>query len=279
MARDGAPPGASSSGGGRRTGSGRMLALAGLVALGWLVDARRRDRRLRTTHRILVDLLLNALTADDATTARHSRRVADLSYELACSLRMRGREVATLRVAALLHDLGKIDDRFWHLLHSGERLTPEQRAMMQQHPDESARILRPLESVHPGILTIVSSHHEHWDGGGYPDGLRGEGIPLAARVIALADVFDALTQPRSYRDPLPVEKVFAKLREGAGRQFDPRLVERVLDGALAARWTDIARGDLSEDGESAAPGRKAHAQPAGAQRDERLGARGAARHR
>jgi putative nucleotidyltransferase with HDIG domain len=221
--------------------AGAAIASAGLVGAAWLVDAVRRDRWSRQMHRKMVDLLLNALTADDPVTARHSRRVADLTSVLAQACGgLDRREMATLRVAALLHDMGKIDDRFFLIVHSRKRLSEEQRAEIQHHPHLSATILEPLEEMHPGIQHIVSSHHECWDGSGYPCGIGREEIPLAARIIAVADVFDAMTQPRSYKQGMSVEEALEKLDEGAGRQFDPRLVELVESPHVLACWTEIA---------------------------------------
>ncbi|HEX6748241.1 MAG TPA: HD domain-containing phosphohydrolase [Longimicrobium sp.] len=224
------------------------LATAGLVGIGWALDAARRERTTRLMHRKLVDLLLNALTADDPVTARHSRRVADLSFALAQACGGLSRdEMATLRVGALLHDMGKIDDRFFVIVHSRKRLNEAQRAEIKHHPHQSAAILAPLEEMHPGLQRIVGSHHECWDGSGYPNGLAGERIPLAARIITVADVFDAMTQPRTYKDAMPVEEALEKLDEGAGRQFDPHLVELVESPAVLARWTEIAREGLDEE--------------------------------
>ncbi|HEX5727016.1 MAG TPA: HD domain-containing phosphohydrolase [Longimicrobiaceae bacterium] len=234
--------------------AGPALGAAALVGAGWALDAWLRDRRLRSTHRILVDLLLNALTADDPGTARHSRRVADLSFVLAETACLPRRERATLRVAALLHDMGKIDDRFFHIVHSRRPLTPEQRAEIKHHPHQSAHILEPMEPLHPGIIAIVSSHHECWDGSGYPRGLAGGDIPLGARIIALADVFDALTQPRKYRGPLPVDEALDEIGKGSGRQFDPGLV-RLLDAwPVADRWAEIACNGRVEERLAAAEG-------------------------
>ncbi|HEX5868871.1 MAG TPA: HD domain-containing protein, partial [Longimicrobium sp.] len=98
--------------------AGAMLASAGVVAAAWGLDALRRERVAAQLHRDMVEILLNALTAGDPVTARHSRRVADLSYALARAVGMRGGELHTLRIAALLHDMGKIDDRFFHIVHS-----------------------------------------------------------------------------------------------------------------------------------------------------------------
>jgi putative nucleotidyltransferase with HDIG domain len=228
--------------------AGVALASAGLVAAGWAMDAVRRERESRDVHRRLVDLLLNALTADDPVTARHSRRVADLSWSLALATGKLSRDaLATLRVAALLHDMGKIDDRFFLIVHSRKRLSDDQRAKIKHHPHLSASILEPLEEMHPGIQHIVSSHHECWDGSGYPCGLVGEGIPLEARIITLADVFDAMTQPRKYKDPMPVEEAIEKLDEGSGRQFDPNLVELIETEPLLSQWTEIAREGLRDE--------------------------------
>jgi putative nucleotidyltransferase with HDIG domain len=217
------------------------LAIAALLAAGWAVDATRRRAEARRVHRQLVDLLLNALTADDPGTARHSRRVADLTDVLAeaCGC-LDPAQQTTLRVGALLHDMGKIDDRFFQIVHSRKPLSPEQRARIKHHPHQSAAILEPLEAMHPGIQDTVSSHHECWDGSGYPKGRSGDDIPLAARIIALADVFDALTQPRRYKEPRSVEDALRELRKGAGKQFDPTLVELIASDPVLSAWTAIA---------------------------------------
>jgi HD-GYP domain-containing protein (c-di-GMP phosphodiesterase class II) len=224
------------------------LASAGLVGAAWAFDAWRRENATRRLHRQVVDLLLNALTADDPVTARHSRRVADLSFVLGrASGRLSRDEMSTLRVAALLHDMGKIDDRFFWIVHSRTKLSEEQRAQIKHHPHQSACILEPLEDQHPGIMKIVSSHHECWDGSGYPCGIAGEEIPLAARIIALADVFDAMTQPRSYKDAMPVEEAMEKLDEGCARQFDPHLVSLVQSDRVLDRWIEIAHQGLDDE--------------------------------
>jgi putative nucleotidyltransferase with HDIG domain len=237
--------------------SNRPLPLLGAVAagaavVGWAAGALRERRRAARTHRTLVELLLNALSAGDAETERHSRRVADLTDSLAAALGMKRRERAMLRVAALLHDMGKINDRFFDIVHSRDPLSQEQRAEIEQHPYESAHILAPLEKLHPGILRAVASHHEWWNGNGYPDGREEHEIPLAARAIALADVFDALTQPRSYRDPLSVDEAIAKLDEDAGTKFDPQLVRLVESPRVRREWERIARRGLAAEREARA---------------------------
>ncbi|HEX8692385.1 MAG TPA: HD domain-containing phosphohydrolase [Longimicrobium sp.] len=225
------------------------LASAAVVGVAWALDASQRERRQSEMHRILVELLLNALTADDPVTARHSRRVADLSYALAEACGMARGERATLRVAALLHDMGKIDDRFFHIIHSRKPLSREQRDQIKSHPHQSAHILEPLEKLHPGIQDIVSSHHECWDGSGYPRGLGTQEIPLGARIITVADAFDAMTQPRRYKDPLSVEEALDKLEEGVGRQFDPQLVRLVESPPVLGLWREVAERGLRDERE------------------------------
>ena len=220
------------------------MVAAGVMGIAWMVEASARRNSTRMMHRRMVELALNALSAGDPVTARHSRRVADLSYALGQACGMSRRELRTLRVAALLHDMGKIDDRFFHIVHSRKRLSAKERAEIKSHPHESAHILAPLEAMHPGIRAIVSSHHECWDGSGYPCGLKGDEIPLGARIISMSDAFDAMTQPRKYRDAMPLKKAVAELCKGAGSQFDPGLVKLVHTPEVRERWGAIAKRDL-----------------------------------
>jgi len=228
---------------------------ASLVGGAWWSDAWRRERHTARLHRTMVDLLLNALTAGDAVTARHSRRVAHLADAVARRYGFTRDEHATLRVAALLHDMGKIDDRVFHIVHSCDPLTHEERDEIQRHPNHSAEILRPLEEIHPGITEIVESHHECWDGEGYPAGLAGEEIPLRARIISVADVFDALTQPRTYHDPMPVPEAMERIRSNAGSRFDPGVVATIEEPGVRKRWEEIAARGRRE--EAAATGASA----------------------
>lgn len=194
-----------------------------------------------------MEILLNVLSADDSLTERHSRRVAELTDALADGLGLGVERRATLRVAALLHDMGKIDDSFFDILHSREKLSEAERSEIRRHPYESAHILEPLEPFHPGITSIVSSHHECWNGEGYPNRLEGEEIPLGARVIAVADVFDALSQARAYRNPISFEEGLETIHRGSGTQFDPRIVGLLDRPEIRGRWREIHRIGMEEE--------------------------------
>ena len=227
---------------------------AAVVGVAWSIDAVNLTRRSARLHRVLVDLMLNTLSAGDPVTERHSRRVADLADVLFHRFGIPAREHARLRIAALFHDLGKIDDRFFPILHSCAPLSPSERAMIEEHPQEGADMLEPLESVHPGLSKIVGAHHECWDGQGYPEGLKGEEIPLGARIISVADVFDALTQPRSYREPFTIDAALEEIRRGSGSRFDPRIVASLQDpevrdglAAIAAKGLADERAQLAEE--------------------------------
>lgn len=223
------------------------VATSALTGLAWGLDARRRARRAALVHRTMVELLLNTLCAGDPTTARHSRRVADLTDVLGRTYRLSREGRTRLRVGALLHDMGKLDDHVFPLVHGRKRLNESERAQMQNHTNESADILLPLESIHPGISLIAESHHERWDGSGYPQGLSGEQIPLESRIISVADVFDALTQRRSYHDPVEVEEALQRLEAEAGTTFDPRVVARVRRPEIWKEWVEIARAGRREE--------------------------------
>ena len=226
---------------------GAAAATAGTLGAAWYKDAQRRDQTSRKLRRVMVDVLLNALNSGDAFTERHSRRVADLTDVLGSAFRLSSSCRSRLRVASLLHDMGKIDDRFFHILHSCGTLSRDERDRIKQHPHQSAYILTPMERIYPGITYIVESHHECWDGRGYPRGLRGEEIPLEARIISVADVFDAMSQPRQYKEPRSVDRVLNDIRGGAGERFDPGVVAKLESPDVLRAWTEIAeRGHQNE---------------------------------
>jgi putative two-component system response regulator len=159
-------------------------------------------------------------------TAGHSRRVLALTLRLAERIGISADERIQLYRGALLHDIGKMGVPDVILLKPGP-LTADEWAIMRMHPIYAHELLGHIKYLQSAI-DIPYCHHEHWDGNGYPRGIRGEEIPLSARIFALADVWDALTSERPYRPPMPAEEVIAYIRQLSGKQFDPSLVEIFL---------------------------------------------------
>jgi HD-GYP domain-containing protein (c-di-GMP phosphodiesterase class II) len=177
-----------------------------------------------------VEALANALEANDEYTSSHARWIRDMAMEVGEALGLDGQALKRLELGALFHDIGKIGVPSTILSKPG-RLTAEERSVMQTHPELGERIIAPIERLED-VRPIVRSCHEHWDGSGYPDGKRGEEIPLEARIILVCDAFHAMTTDRPYRKRLSTAEALRRLRQGAGSQFDPRVVEvylRVLD--------------------------------------------------
>jgi HD-GYP domain-containing protein (c-di-GMP phosphodiesterase class II) len=178
-----------------------------------------------------VRALTASIDAKDPYTCGHSERVADLAASLARSLGLSADEVERIRIAGLVHDIGKIGMPE-HILRKPGRLTDEEFAVMKRHPEIGHRILQDipqLADVLPGVL----HHHERFDGRGYPHGLAGEAIPLSARIIALADSFDAMSSNRTYRSAMTRSKVLTEIRACGGTQFDPRMAEAFVGMDLA----------------------------------------------
>ena len=168
-----------------------------------------------------------AIDAKDQYTHQHIIRVQRYAEATALKLGLNGPDLDGLRTGALLHDIGKLGVPEYVLLKPG-RLTDEEFAKIKKHPEIGAAILDPVEFPWP-VLPVVKSHHERWDGTGYPDGLQGENIPLTARILAVGDVYDALTSNRSYRNALSHEKAIEIIKDGSGTHFDPHVVEAFLE--------------------------------------------------
>jgi len=193
--------------------------------------------------------LVRAVEVRDPYTKGHSDRVADYALALAQGLQgSHSIDLPSLRLACELHDVGKIGvpDA---ILNKETGLTREEFAEVRLHPVVGRRILEPLFDDDT-VLSVVSWHHERWDGGGYPDGLSGEAIPLVARITSLADTLDAMTSRRAYRAALPWESAVNEIRNNAGRQFDPSLLP-VFETALPLLWQLAERG---QDGFPPRPG-------------------------
>jgi GAF domain-containing protein len=185
-----------------------------------------------------VEALSAALEAKDAYTLDHARSITELSAAVGRRLGMDDMEVRDLKLGALLHDIGKIGVP-GEILNKPGPLTPEEFDVMKEHTVIGEQIIAPIEFLE-GVRPLVLHEHERWDGAGYPHGLRGEEIPLGARIIFVCDAWHAMTSDRPYRKSLPVSEALERLQMGAGTQFDPRVVSAFIevmdtpDGALLA---------------------------------------------
>lgn len=185
-----------------------------------------------------------ALEMRDSETMGHSQRIVELTLLLAKRLGIKGIELFHIRRGALLHDIGKmgIPDA---ILHKPDRLSDEEWVIMRRHPVYARDYLSKVTYL-ASALDIPYSHHEKWDGTGYPQGLSGEQIPIAARIFAVVDVWDALTSHRSYMETWSKEQALAYIQEQAGRQFDPRVVDTFIE--LVKSKFEIQRSeDILED--------------------------------
>ena len=196
-------------------------------------------KAFRDTEAIRVDTLerlARAAEYRDDNSPEHMQRVAALAARMARHLGQDDRTVALIRQGAPLHDLGKIAIPDTILLKPG-RLEPEEFEVVKTHAVLGARVLADSGSEVLGVAEqIVRSHHERWDGDGYPDGLAGEAIPLVARIVFVADVFDVLLHERPYKEAWTVEDAAREIRAGAGTQFDPDVVA-AFDALGAGSWT------------------------------------------
>lgn len=184
---------------------------------------RARSQQLRRSYAATVRALSNAVEARDAYTGKHAERVTGYGIAIAHALGVPDSEIARLEFGFLLHDIGKvaIADA---ILYKPEALTDNERALMAQHPVIGADIVRGIDFLQEAA-TVIRSHHERWDGHGYPDGLAGEKIPLPARIFSVADVLDALTTDRPYRPASSLASAREVITREAGQQFDPDVVE------------------------------------------------------
>jgi len=185
-----------------------------------------------------IKALAQALEAKDEYTQGHSARVAEIGVSIAQYLSLPDREIQNLWVAGLLHDIGKIGIRE-NVLNKPGKLDEAEWESVQQHPVVAARILGPIEEL-SDVIEIVMHHHEHFDGSGYPEGIRGSDIPLGARILTVADAYDALTSKRPYRDALPSEEAVSILEDAAGTQFDSVIVRAFVTSLHASPRTEPA---------------------------------------
>jgi HD-GYP domain-containing protein (c-di-GMP phosphodiesterase class II) len=206
-----------------------------------LLSVFARERRVRIDHELeLRDayrgtafLLGDVVEADDSYTGIHSRDVVELTLRVADQLELSTRERRDAEFVALLHDVGKVRVPN-SIINKPGPLTPEERTVMERHTIEGERLLHRVGGLLGEIGRVIRSCHEHWDGNGYPDGLAGDEIPLLARIVACCDAFNAMTSDRSYRKALPQHEAVAELRRGRGTQFDPRVVDALIETLAVA---------------------------------------------
>jgi putative nucleotidyltransferase with HDIG domain len=189
-------------------------------------NLRRSNFELVRAYETTLEGWSSALDLRDKETEGHTKRVTTLTLQLAQTIGISDKELVHIRRGALLHDIGKmgVPDR---ILLKPDQLTDDEWEIMRQHPTYAKNLLSPIEYLRPSI-DIPYSHHEKWDGTGYPMGLKGEQIPLAARIFAVTDVYDALTSDRPYRPAWTREKTLEQIKSLSGTHFDPKVVDAFL---------------------------------------------------
>ena len=189
-------------------------------------NLQRSNTEITSAYDATIEGWSRALEMRDHATEKHTRNVVEKTIELARQLEIPGTDLIHLRRGAALHDIGKmgIPD---HILHKPGPLTEEEWDIMRQHPRYARDLLSPIDYLQPA-MDIPCYHHERWDGSGYPTGLKGEEIPLSARLFAVVDVFDALTSDRPYRNAWPKQDALRYIQEQAGKLFDPNITAKFL---------------------------------------------------
>jgi putative nucleotidyltransferase with HDIG domain len=206
---------------------GPMMASALWLPMLGLRQLNTINLELQQTNRELLELMIKSIEARDPYTSGHSRRVKEYAVQIARLMGYDATTVEKIGTAALLHDVGKIYDKYAPILAKEARLTPQEWAIIKEHPADGANLIATMTRLRE-LVPAVMHHHENWDGSGYPQGLRGTEIPLASRVIMFADTLDAMTTKRPYRGPLDEAAVRAELVRCRGKQFDPEIADRLL---------------------------------------------------
>jgi len=200
---------------------------------------------LEQTNRELLELMVAAIEARDPYTSGHSRRVAEKTRIIAKAVGLREKEIERIAAAALLHDVGKIHEVFGPILSKPGRLTPEEQVIMRTHPVKSAELAAKVTELRD-VVPLIRHHHENWDGTGYPDGLKGEAIPLGSRIIMFADTIDAMTTDRPYRAALDAPAVRKELLRFRSTQFDPMICDALLRSPEYAKLFPRAAAEATD---------------------------------
>ena len=206
---------------------GPIASAAMWVPIIGLRQVMKANLELERTNVELLDMMVKSIEARDPYTSGHSRRVQDYSMMIARALGLGEKQVQKVGRAALLHDIGKIHEKYGPILRKADRLSAEEWNTMREHPSDGAALIATMTPLRE-LVSAVRHHHENWDGTGYPDGLAGELIPLSARIIRFADTIDAMTTARPYRPVMKGSEVRAEIVRCRGSQFDPGLVDRLL---------------------------------------------------
>ena len=221
-----------------------LALVAGAAAGGALVVRERRARQaMERFAGAALETLLNAIEANDPDTGMHVRRVAAYALIIAYAADLDEHAQRAIERVALFHDIGKIHEALFDIVHDNTRLTRAERRAIDTHPAKGAEVLAPLAAFYPELPEGVLSHHERWDGSGYPRRLRGERIPIAARIVAIADTIDAVANSRRYRQGTGVDAALGVVAAGRGTQFDPSLVDLVMLPPVCSR---IAREHVTQ---------------------------------
>ena len=203
-------------------------AAAGAVASAVAVNETRSRRAAERFGAAALETLLRAIDANDHETGHHVRRVAAYALVIAHAADLSEHDCRTVERVALFHDIGKIHEALFDIIHDPDRLTAADRRAIARHPQLGADVLAPLLPFYPEVPSGVVAHHERWDGKGYPRGLARRQIPIYARIVSIADTFDALTHDRRYRQGRSAKDAMRVLLDGRATQFDPELVDLTL---------------------------------------------------
>jgi putative nucleotidyltransferase with HDIG domain len=196
-----------------------------------LRQLHRTNLELEQTNEELLELMVKSIEARDPYTSGHSRRVQQFSTIIARAIGLSEREIEHVGRAALLHDVGKIYEKYAGVLSKQDKLTPEEWAIIQEHPVDGANLVATMTRLRD-LIPSIRHHHENWDGTGYPDRINGEDIPVAARIIRFADTIDAMTSERPYRRPLTEAQVRSEVIRCRATQFDPTIADLLLASPL-----------------------------------------------